>query len=200
MIRKTKFLSSIIILFFLTANFTSLLLSVDTDSSENTRIFMPYEGSIFMPDYLGRIDSISYGNNGKTIVLIRDIHSDYQGQKNISKILSYLHDKYDMNECFVEGLDKDLDLSPISSFPFKSSRETVAENYLKSAKISGEEYLETISPEKYTISGMEDNTLYERNLSVFQQIASKNSLALEALEKIKIDCVTNTKIRKKKLF
>ena len=60
-----------------------------SDFSEKNVIPPPEE--ISLPSELGVIDKFSKGKNGKLIIHIQDAHANLTAQKNIARIIEYLH-------------------------------------------------------------------------------------------------------------
>ncbi|RJP56375.1 MAG: hypothetical protein C4541_12465 [Candidatus Auribacter fodinae] len=129
-----------------------------------------------IPDNMARIESIVYGKSNKTIYLIRDIHADYYAQKNIVKLISYLSSSASVSTCFIEGYAGPLDLSPLSSFPDEQVRRDVSEKYMKSGKISGEEYYSIAAPEQISVYGLEDKAIYDANIGVYKQLLAHSDI------------------------
>ncbi len=151
-------------------------------SDDPLRLFIPDQIGFSIPDNIGTIEDVSYGNLGKTVILIRDIHAHYQAQKSISDILQYLTSNYDIDSCFVEGFSGTMDLTPFTRYPDPMVRKSVSEKYLQSSKITGEEYFDITLPGSMTIHGLEDKELYEKNLTVFRQVLTDTSLLYEYLD------------------
>ena len=153
-------------------------------SDDLLRLFIPDQVGFSIPDHMGKIEQVSYGNLGKTVILIRDIHSHYQAQKSISNILQYLTSNYNIDSCFVEGFSGTMDLTPFTRYPDSMVRKNVSEKYLQSSKITGEEYFDITMPGSMTIHGLEDKELYEDNLTVFREVLTDTSSLYEYLDSL----------------
>lgn len=101
------------------------------------------------------------------IIQIQDAHCNYEAQKNLAHILEYLIKERKLRLIMVEGGSGDVGLESLRSLSDKSSREKVADQYLKEGKISGEEYLDIVSDYNIELYGIEDPNLYETNLDAF---------------------------------
>ena len=106
------------------------------------------------------------GRGQKLIIHIQDAHLIYEAQKNLSNILEELIKNYELNLILVEGGEGDLGLSHLRKYPEKR-RKDVAEKYLKEGKIAGEEYLDITSSYPLKLRGIEEGSLYSKNVDLF---------------------------------
>ena len=110
-----------------------------------------------------------------TFFIINDFHYNYQAQRNIAHILDHLISDCNVDQIFTEGGSGNLNLSHLRSYAPKISRENVSLNYLKNGLISGEEFLDITSDLNFTITGLENQSLYTNNVnSLFDTIAVSN--------------------------
>ncbi|MFH0732825.1 MAG: hypothetical protein V2A72_07895 [Candidatus Omnitrophota bacterium] len=109
-------------------------------------------------------------NPEKVVIHIQDIHTNYEAQKNASKIIEGLIKDKGLKLIMVEGGWGDVSLTYLRSYADKERRLEVAEEYLKEGKISGEEYLNIISDYDMEIQGIEEEALYRQNLDTFFKI------------------------------
>jgi len=116
-----------------------------------------------------------------TIIQIQDAHCNYEAQKNLAKILEYLVKENNLKLILVEGGSGNVSLSFLRSYADQKKREEVADSYLKTGKISGEEYLDIVSDADLELYGIEDQGLYDSNLDTFLQLDSYRQEALNNL-------------------
>jgi hypothetical protein len=127
------------------------------------------------------------GEGANVVVHIQDIHTNYEAQKNLSRILEALIKENNLKLIMVEGGWGDVSLSYLRSYADAVRREEVAEEYLREGKISGEEYLDIISNYDIKLEGIEDEALYKANLDTFFEIETFRhdaSAELDGLSKI----------------
>lgn len=131
---------------------------------------MPIE--IIIPEGAGHIVEgfKSKGALKKVIIHIQDIHTNYEAQKNLSRIIETLIKGKGLRLIMVEGGWGNVNLSYLRSYADREHRFKVAEEYLKAGKISGEEYLDIISDYDIDLEGLEDESLYKANLDAFFEI------------------------------
>jgi hypothetical protein len=127
------------------------------------------------------------GGKARVIIHIQDIHTNYEAQKNLSRMLEAMIKNNNLRLIMVEGGWGNVNLSYLRAYADLQRRSEVAEEYLKQGKISGEEYLDIISDYDILIEGIEQESLYKANLDVFfeiEQFRQEAAIALEALKKI----------------
>ena len=122
--------------------------------------------------------------DAKIVIHIQDIHTNYEAQKNSSRIIEALVKYNKLRLIMVEGGWGDVSLSYLRTYADTERRLDVAEEYLKSGKISGEEYLDIISDYDLTLEGLEEEELYKANLDTFFEIEQFRSQANKELDNI----------------
>ena len=65
------------------------------------------------------------------VVLIQDLHANYEVQKNIKNILQHIDDNHGLSKIGVEGNSKDVDVSLLASIPKDSVKESVIDYFMK---------------------------------------------------------------------
>jgi hypothetical protein len=110
------------------------------------------------------------GKGAKVVIHIQDIHTNYEAQKNLSRMLESLIKENNLQLIMVEGGWGDVSLSYLRSYADSERRQEVAEEYLREGKISGEEYLDIVSSYDIKLEGIEDEELYKANLDTFFEI------------------------------
>jgi hypothetical protein len=120
----------------------------------------------------------------KTVIHIQDIHTNYEAQKNLSRIIEALIKNNNLRLVMVEGGWGDVSLSYLRSYADTERRLDVAEEYLKSGKISGEEYLDIVSDYDIALEGLEKEELYKDNLDTFFAIEQFRQQAGKELNSI----------------
>jgi len=103
--------------------------------------------------------------NQPMVIYIQDAHCNYEAQKNISGIINELMDKYPdkINFVAVEGSVGVVDTSPLSSFADKNIKSEVADYFMRKGKVTGPEFLSITGDRIFTIYGIDDKELYDKN-------------------------------------
>lgn len=146
---------------------------------------MPIE--ITIPEGAGHIVEGFKSKNdaGKVVIHIQDIHTNYEAQKNLSRMLETLVKSKGLKLIMVEGGWGNVNLSYLRSYADGERRLEVAEEYLKGGKISGEEYLDIISDYDLILEGLEEESLYRANLNAFFEIEKFRRRGAEELASLK---------------
>lgn len=123
-------------------------------------------------------------DDAKIVIHIQDIHTNYEAQKNSSRIIEALVKNNKLRLIMVEGGWGDVSLAYLRLYADTERRLDVAEEYLKSGKISGEEYLDIVSDYDLALEGLEEEELYKANLETFFAIEQFRSQADKELNDI----------------
>ncbi len=116
------------------------------------------------------------------IIHIQDAHANYEAQKHLSKILEHLIVTHSLSLVLVEGGSRNDSLSYMRAYAPLEKRKTVAEEFLKSGKISGENYLDLTTDYPFTVYGIEKPELYDQNMEAFLNIEKIQPGALNAIQ------------------
>ncbi|GEM_PF-6422453 len=150
-----------------------------------TKILFPLLGLVFLcpvyadmlriPEKFGVVENkteFENDNDAITIFLIKDAHNNYGAQKNIAKIINIIMDQYSTRDCTlgIEGAYGELDFSALRKFPIADARENASQNILKKGFITGAEHAAIISSVPYKIYGLENETLFRKNLDLFHYL------------------------------
>ncbi len=146
--------------------------SIPTSKFENSNIAC----SVFIPEAYGSIDQ-SHIDGKSQVILIKDVHCQYEAQKNISKILETLIRDYKVDLVCVEGAEGLVDTSAFSAYPDSKMREKVADKYLKNGILSASEALSIAKAKDspFTIYGVEETRLYLENFTGFRNTIKNKS-------------------------
>ncbi|MFH1645791.1 MAG: hypothetical protein ABIB11_05145 [Candidatus Omnitrophota bacterium] len=128
----------------------------------------------------------------KVVVHIQDIHTNYEAQMNLCKIIEALIKQNQLKLVMVEGGWGNVSLSYLRAYADKERRLEVAEEYLREGKISGEEYLDITSDYEILLEGIEEEVLYRQNLDAFFKIEEFRHKAGKELNLLK-DVVSSIK-------
>lgn len=124
----------------------------------------------------------TYAAREPIIVHIQDAHANYEAQKHLSGILEYLIVTHGLSLVLVEGGSRNDSLSYMRSYAPLAKRKEVAEEFLKSGKISGENYLDLTSDHNFTVYGIEMPELYDENMEAFLSVEKVQPPALNAIQ------------------
>ncbi|MBI3318327.1 MAG: hypothetical protein HYZ90_04155 [Candidatus Omnitrophica bacterium] len=136
--------------------------------------------SLRIPTQHGSIKQ-SYASREPLIIHIQDAHANYEAQKHLSGILEHLIRAHGLALVLVEGGSRNDSLSYMRSYAPLEKRKQVAEEFLKSGKISGENYLDLTTDYPFTVYGVEKPELYDQNMESFLNVEKVQPDALSAM-------------------
>ncbi|MEW6535587.1 MAG: hypothetical protein AB1454_08180 [Candidatus Auribacterota bacterium] len=140
--------------------------------------------NIFIPSQFGQVDTFNTTDTDNIFFLINDFHYNYQAQRNIANIIDYLVTKKGYSLVLTEGGAGNLNLAYLRAFAPAGIRKNVSDNYLKSGKISGEEYLDIVADYTFLIEGLENPDLYAENVQAFLDSLETRQLLMEFVGEI----------------
>jgi len=124
------------------------------------------------------------GAQEKIIIHIQDAHCNYEAQMNLAKMLEYLYKAHGVTLILVEGGSRSDSLSYMREYAPKDKRVEVADKYLRSGKICGENYLDITEDYPIDVFGIEKPELYDANMNAFlklDEIKDKDMAMLDNL-------------------
>ena len=118
-----------------------------------------------VPFNLGKITNSADFSTSKVIVQIQDLHGDYQTQKNISSILSYLDKNYTISNIYVEGAPQGkLSTKWLADISDNSTKKAFIEAMMSGGELSGAEYFSVMEGKTDILKGAENFNAYSANL------------------------------------
>ncbi len=139
---------------------------------------------IKIPEEYGTIIKTHRGSNGKLIIHIQDAHANFEGQMSLANILETLIIDYDLNLILVEGGSTDSDFTYLRDRAPLEERREKAEKLLKDGIIAGEDYLNIASDYPMSFQGIEDRSLYNKNVDALWEIDKFKGVGLEYIERL----------------
>ncbi len=109
----------------------------------------------------GMITSSYQGHSDKTVVYIQDLHCHYEVQDHIYQMLKSLVERNHLKLIGIEGESKPVDVSPISTIARQNVRQEVGDYFIKRGRLTGPEYLASISGQPVVLAGIEKQQLYD---------------------------------------
>jgi len=130
------------------------------------------------------------------VFYIHDAHADLQAQKNIQELVAYFQKKFAVSSILAEGASGEADLSGFRNFPDKNLTTEVADQFLKTAEITGFEYAAITSKASLRLIGLEDQAVYEKHVKAY----SENQNVLEQNRKIISNQIQKITEEKKSIY
>jgi hypothetical protein len=135
----------------------------ERQSIENSQTF------ITLPS-IGLVTTAMDFGSPDIIINIQDLHSHPQTQRNIAKIISYLDDKYKLDELFLEGAYGNVDTKWLSRMEENELGKQIIEDLVDAGQLGGVEYFSAINNKDSVIKGIEDKNIYEENIKLLNEI------------------------------
>lgn len=121
-------------------------------------------GDFMLPATIGRITQGKYYGSSKVVINIQDLHCHPEVQRNISRAVGLLIDKYKIGNVYVEGAAGNVNTGWLADVKEKQLRKDIVETLLDQGKLTGVEYYSIIEDRPDLIKGIEDEKPYEQNI------------------------------------
>ncbi len=133
----------------------------------------------------GKITSSKDSNSNITVINIQDLHCHPQTQRNISKIIAQIADKYNLKKIYVEGGYGDIDVSWLNSIKDENIRKQVIEKLLSEGMLTGSEYYKlTSNNDKVELKGIDEEDIHKDNVKRLSWIISQQNKYGKITEKV----------------
>ncbi|MCR4662787.1 MAG: hypothetical protein K5622_02725 [Endomicrobiaceae bacterium] len=133
----------------------------------------------------GKITSSKDANSDITVINIQDLHCHPQTQRNISKIIGQIADKYNLKRIYVEGGYGNIDTSWLNQIKDENIRKQVIEKLLEDGILTGGEYYKlTNNNEAVELKGIDEEKLHQDNIKRLSFIMENQDKYKELNKKI----------------
>jgi hypothetical protein len=120
-----------------------------------------------VPEEIGKVRERFQGAPGRTIVQVQDVHAHAVAQQNIAAILERLRTVFSVEKAALEGAWSSTALPRSHALPTSREKQLLATTLLEDDRISGPVYAAIMSPDAISLTGIEDETFYEKNRTLF---------------------------------
>jgi len=136
-----------------------------------------------IPAQHGKVDRVWKAQNatGPKILHFRDAPANYVAQKHLAAILDHLIRQHGLYLVLVEGGSKNDSLTHMRKNAPLKQRINVAEEFLRSGKISGENYLDLTTDHEFLVYGIEDRELYDQQMEIHKKLRAIQKEAVTSL-------------------
>ena len=149
----------------------------------------PQADAISIPPEVGYVvetsDASPSTESAPLVIHIQEAHANYEAQKNLVTILEQLIRQRGLKLILVEGGSGNVGLSHLRRLGDAAKRTAVADKYLKLGLISAEEYLDIASDDDLVLWGIEEPTLYQRNVEAFLEAQSVREAVTPSLSSVR---------------
>lgn len=125
----------------------------------------------------------AYINGSKELLFnIQDAHASLSAQNSITELLQFLTTEYNLELIAVEGSEGYVNTNILRTFPVDSVKKKIGTELMREGRMSAGEFFSIISEKPIALYGIDDDTLYKKNLEVFRRVMSGNGEAIKSLE------------------
>ncbi|MCB4791087.1 MAG: hypothetical protein LHV68_04285 [Elusimicrobia bacterium] len=135
----------------------------------------------------GTISELRINNSNTVVINIQDLHCHAEVQRNISKILSLLDNKYHLKRVYIEGAAGPVDTSWITQVKDKELKTKVLESLVNGGKLTGAEYYSVLSDRPDLLFGVDDRKLHTDNIIRLNTIENKQKEIMASLDELSPD-------------
>lgn len=140
--------------------------------------------SVISGEY-GKITSFKDAKSDTTVINIQDLHCHPQTQKNISKIIEQIKDKYNLTSIYVEGGYGDINTGWLDEIKDKQIKKQVINKLLEEGILTGSEYFVLSSGTKNVdFKGIDEESLHKDNVKRLSRIISNQPKYDEVIKKV----------------
>ncbi len=113
------------------------------------------------------------------VYIIEDAHCLPSAQKEIAGILGNLYENDGVQSIYIEGCSGEQDFDYLRSYPLKTHKTKLLDEYLDEGKISGVEYFSALLPESLPLKvhGIEEKKNYQDNIDALCRVTRQRSVA-----------------------
>ncbi|MFC2092044.1 hypothetical protein ACFLTD_04655, partial [Elusimicrobiota bacterium] len=140
---------------------------------------------IDVPFEYGQVAEQYRPNRFPRVILIQDLHANYEVQKNIKGILDHIDNNYGISRVGVEGSSDMVDVSLLKSIPDEEIKEKVIDYFLKKGFVTGTEYFAAYKKPP-VLMGLEKAELYKKDTQILISSLNNRAQYVEYLERIKL--------------
>ena len=147
-----------------------------------------------LPESVALIDEKYTAPNGdKSIILIRDAHTNESAELNIAKAIDLILkdngkskiENGNIKHVFLEAGTGNDSLSYLRRFATPEKREQVARSFLRRGLIQGPDYLDLTSDKAFSLWGVEKKPLYWEGLRLYRDLKKDRSFLNDSLDRLK---------------
>ncbi len=159
----TKFISIVTLTCFVFCSVLSETLQASLNFNKGPITCENLEDTI-VPQSYGRITDSKIFDSRQIVINIQDLHCHAEVQRNISKILSELDQRYGLKNVYVEGGYGNIDTSWICGVKDAAVKKQIMESLVDQGRLTGSEYYSGLSNRPDLLKGIEDEAVHKANI------------------------------------
>lgn len=170
---------------FMVSTLGANLYAIPISENTNKKYEDVFNNASSISSEYGKITALKDANSDVTVVNIQDLHCHPQTQRNISKIIASLANKYNLKSIYVEGGYGNIDTTWLSSIKDESLRKQVIEHLLEEGILTGSEYYNlTSNKNNIELKGIDEEKLHQDNIKRLSWIMDNQGKYREIIKKI----------------
>ncbi len=132
----------------------------------------------------GKITSSKDAQSDITVINIQDLHCHPQTQRNISKIITQIADKYNLKKIYVEGGYGDIDVSWLDTIKDEKIKRQIIEGLLEEGILTGSEYYKLTNNNEVELKGIDEEQIHKDNVRRLSWIIENQSKYRDVITKV----------------
>ena len=170
---------------FMISTLGANLYAIPMEKNSNQKYEDIFDKASSISNEYGKITSSKDANSDITVINIQDLHCHPQTQRNISKIIGQIADKYNLKSIYVEGGYGNIDTSWLNQIKDENIRKQVIERLIENGILTGSEYYKLTSNNKSVeLKGIDEEKLHQDNIKRLSLIIENQDKYKEISKKI----------------
>ena len=133
----------------------------------------------------GKITASKDAKSNTTVINIQDLHCHPETQRNISKIIKEISDKYNLKKIYVEGGYGNIDTSWLKQITDENIRKQVIEKLVDEGILTGSEYYKiTSDTQNVELKGIDEENIHKDNVRRLSWIISQQDKYKQVIDKV----------------
>ena len=133
----------------------------------------------------GKITSSKDAKSDITVINIQDLHCHPQTQRNISKIIKEISEKYNLTKIYVEGGYGDIDTSWLNRIKDENIRRQIVEKLVDEGILTGSEYYKlTSNNNNIELKGIDEEQIHKDNVKRLSRIIENQPKYEDIIKKV----------------
>lgn len=163
--------------------FTGTPVTFAASSTTATQSAVLKTSDITIPDYMGSIVRSYNGTNGKLIIHVQDLHSNFDAQVAHKDILALLANK-GVKLIANEGKSSERDFGYMRNYATPEVMTSLCEDSIRDGVLNGVDYYDLTAEKDVIRPGVEDKELYSKNVKSYFQMKPLRGKAARVLRKL----------------
>lgn len=172
---------------FMLTSVCGQVIAATTQEASRSDAWRGVLNEFILPYSVGRVtEGRNFEGSDTIVVNIQDLHCHAEVQRNISKILKMLDDRYGLDKVYIEGGVGPISTAWADQMSNAAERRDVVESLIDAGRLNGAEYYAIGAKKPDLLSGIEDDRIYNDNLVRLGKLMSMNNDVAEVMPVLKV--------------